>query len=92
LASETKKRVRLSIDLNAAQHRRAKILTAHQGRKLTDVVRELLGEWIEDVIDMELSDGILERIKAGGPTLTHEEVWAEFTNTHPPSPPAPSPN
>lgn len=80
MTSINKERVRLSVDLDPAQHRRAKILAAHQGRKLTDVVREMLDEWIEEAIDIEISDGIVERIKAGGPTLTHREVWAEFTD------------
>jgi predicted DNA-binding protein len=80
MASVVKERTRLSVDLDPAQHRRAKILAAHQGRKLTDVVREMLDEWIEDAIDIDISDGILARIKAGGPTLTHQEVWAEFTD------------
>lgn len=80
MASEIKERVRLSVDIDPVQHQRAKILAAHQGRTLTDVVRELLDEWIEDATDIEVSDGVLARIKSGGPTLTHDEVWAEFTD------------
>ena len=90
-----KKRVRLSVDLNPAQYQSAKTLAAHQGRKLTEVVREMLDEWIEETIDIQISDTVLERINAGGRVLTHQEVWAEFTDdvrnedSHQPSPPNP---
>jgi predicted DNA-binding protein len=80
MSSGNKERIRLTIDLDPVQHQRAKILAAHQGRALADVVREMLDEWIEDAVDIEISEGIYERLRAGGPALTHKEVWAKFAN------------
>lgn len=44
---EGEEAVRLSVDLGADMHRQVRIVAALEGRSISDIVRELLAEYIE---------------------------------------------
>ena len=42
---------KLNANIPISLHRRVKAEAAHEGRSITDLLRELLGSWIEDAED-----------------------------------------
>jgi predicted DNA-binding protein len=77
MATNTKE-AKLTISISEDLRRQAKAAAALHGRTLSDIVRELLEEYIEESLDIEYTDRILDRVARGEePIFSHEEVWGE---------------
>jgi predicted DNA-binding protein len=71
--------VRLNVIMPKALHRRAKIVAAAHGHKLSDIVRRAIEDYIEEMEDSELLNQIEARVAEGKErTYTEEEVWADL--------------
>ena len=74
--------VQLVVKVPEELRQKVRAVAALRGETVSDVVRAALAEYIDEALadaeDIRATDEIIARIKAGQPTYSHEEVWAEL--------------